>query len=36
MTEMFKIMTEKSAVNPNIWFEKASRNGVVTDRRPTL
>jgi hypothetical protein len=29
MTEMFKIMTEKSALDPNIWFEKASRDGVV-------
>jgi hypothetical protein len=27
MTEMFKIMTKKSAVNPNIWFEPASRGG---------
>ncbi len=30
MTEMFKIMTEKSAVDPNIWFEKASSDGVMT------
>ncbi len=30
MTEMFKIMTEKSAVDPNICFEKASRDGVLT------
>ena len=30
MTEMFKIMTKKSAVDPNIWFEKASRDGVMT------
>jgi hypothetical protein len=29
MTEMFKIMTKKSAVDPNIWFEKASRDGQV-------
>jgi hypothetical protein len=29
MTEMF-IMTKKSAVDPNIWFEKASRDGVLT------
>ncbi len=30
MTEMFKIMTKKSAVDPNIWFESASRDGVMT------
>jgi hypothetical protein len=30
MTEMFKIMTKKSAVDHNIWFEKASRDGVMT------
>ncbi len=30
MTEMFKIMTKKSTVDPNIWFEKASRDGVMT------
>jgi ribonuclease P/MRP protein subunit RPP40 len=30
MTEMYKIMTEKSAVDPSIWFEKASRDGVMT------
>ncbi len=30
LTEMFKIMTKKSAVDPNIWFEKASRDGVMT------
>jgi hypothetical protein len=30
MTEMFKIMTKKSAVGPNIWFEKSSREGVMT------
>ncbi len=30
MTEMFKIMTKKLAVDPNIWFEKASRDGVMT------
>ncbi len=30
MTEMFKIMTVKVAVDPNIWFENASSDGVVT------
>ncbi len=34
MTEMFKIMTKKSAVDPNIWFEKASRDGVMTIQAP--
>jgi hypothetical protein len=30
MTEMFKIMTKKSAVDPNTWFGSASRDGVMT------
>jgi hypothetical protein len=30
MTKMFKIMTKKSAVDPNFLFESASRDGVMT------
>ncbi len=30
MTEMYKIMTGKSAVEPNIWFERVNRDGVLT------
>ncbi len=35
MTDI-KIMTEKSAVDPNIWFEKASRDGVMTRQAADL
>jgi hypothetical protein len=30
MTEMYKIMSGKSAVEPSIWFEKVNRDGVMT------
>ncbi len=30
LSEMYKIMTGKSAVDPGVWFEKVSRDGVVT------
>jgi hypothetical protein len=30
MTEMYKIMTGKSAVEPNIWSERVNRDGVLT------
>jgi hypothetical protein len=36
MTEMYKIMTGKSAVEPNIWFERVNRNGVLTRQADPL
>ncbi len=30
LSEMYKIMTGKSAVDPGVWFEKVDRGGVVT------
>jgi hypothetical protein len=33
MTEMYKIMTGKSAVEPSIWFERVNRDGVLTTTR---
>jgi hypothetical protein len=30
LSEMYKIMTGKSAVDPNTWFEKVNRDGIVT------
>jgi hypothetical protein len=30
MTEMYKIVTRKSAVNSSVWFEKVNAEGMVT------
>jgi hypothetical protein len=30
MTEMYKIVTGKSAVNSSVWFEKVNAGGMVT------